>query len=84
MEAPPLGGRKRPASHGPHEGRAFTGHGASDGVQAGDGRVEKLATTARPKSVAESRERCNIPRRNRSRVRDEIGRLIHAVTENPT
>jgi len=33
---------------------------------------------------AESRQRCNIPRRNRSRVREEIRRLIHAVTENPT
>ena len=49
------------ASHGPHEGRALAGHGASHGVQAGDDRVEKLATTARTKSVAESRQRCNIP-----------------------
>ena len=76
--------RDGPASHGAHEGRALAGHGPPHGLQAGDGGVEKLATTARTKSVAESRERCNIPRRNRSRVREEIRRLIHAVTENPT
>ena len=71
------------ASHGAHEGRALAGHGPPHGLQAGDGGVEKLATTARTKSVAESRQRCNIPRRNRSRVREEIRRLIHAVTQNP-
>ena len=76
--------RDGPASHGAHEGRALAGHGPPHGLQAGDGGVEKLATTARTKSVAESRQRCNIPRRNRSRVREEIRRLIHAVTENPT
>ena len=75
--------RHGPASHGAHEGRALAGHGAPHGLQAGDGGVEKLATTARTKSVAESRERCNIPRRNRSRVREEIRRLIYAVTQNP-
>ena len=71
------------ASHGSHEGRSLAGHGASHGLQAGDGRGEKLATAARPKSVAESRQRCNIPRRNRSRTRSQSRRLIHAVTENP-
>jgi hypothetical protein len=49
------------ASHGAHEGRALAGHCAPDGVQAGDGRVEKLATTARPKSVAKNYRRRNIP-----------------------
>jgi hypothetical protein len=48
-------------SYRPHEGRALARHGASHGLQAGDGGGEKLATPARPKSVAESRERCNIP-----------------------
>ena len=75
--------RDGPASHGSHEGRALAGHGPPHGLQAGDGGVEKLATTARTKSVAESRQRCNIPRRNRSRVREEIRRLIHAITQNP-
>ncbi len=63
-----------------YEERALAGHGASHGFQTGDDRGEKLATTARTKSVAEGRQRCNIPRRNRRRVREEIRRLIHAVT----
>ena len=75
--------RHGPASRGAHEGRALAGHGPPHGLQAGDGGVEKLATTARTKSVAESRQRCNIPPRNRSRVPKEIRRLIHAVTQNP-
>ena len=57
------------ASHSSHEGRAFPGHGAPHGLQADHGGGEKLATTARTKSVAEGRQRCNIPRRHRSRKR---------------
>ena len=68
--------RDGPASHGAHEGRALAGHRPPHGLQAGDGGVEKLATTARTKPVAESRRRCNIQGRNRSRVREEIRRLF--------
>ena len=61
---------------------ALAGHGPPHGLQTGHGGVEMLATTARTKSAAESRQRCNIPRRNRSRLRKEIRRLIHAVSQN--
>ncbi len=45
-------------------GRAVAGHRASHGVQAGDGGVHDLATIARPKPVAESRQRYKVQRRN--------------------
>ena len=45
------------ASHRPHEGRTVAGHGASHGVQTGDGRVQDLATIAGSKPVAQSRQR---------------------------
>lgn len=64
-----------------HERRALAGHGASHGVQAGDGGVEKLAQAARTKAVAQDYQRCKIPRRNRNRVRSKIRRLIHPVTQ---
>ena len=68
--------RHRPV---PHEGRwLLAGHGASDGVRAGDGRIEKLATASRTKSVAESGSGVTFRRRNRSRVREEIRRLNYA------
>jgi hypothetical protein len=54
---------------------------ASHGVQTGDGRVQNLATIARSKPVAESRQRYKIQRRNRSCRRNQIRRLIHAVTD---
>jgi putative transposase len=37
-------------------------------------------STTRSQSVAESHQRCQIPRRNRGRARSQIRRLIHAVT----
>src|SRR5271155_4036755 len=58
--------RDSEAPHRPHEGRAVAGHRASHGVQTGDGRVHDLATIARSKPVAESRQRYKIQRRNRS------------------
>src|ERR1700677_3462648 len=67
--------------HRPHEGRAVAGHRASHGVQTGDGRVQDLATIARSKPVAESRQRYKVQRRNRSCRRNQIRRLIHAVTD---
>ena len=39
------------AQNRPHERRALAGYGATDGVQAGDGGVEKLAQAARTKAV---------------------------------
>ena len=71
------------ASHRPHEGRAVAGHRASHGVQTGDGRVKDLAAIARSKPVAESRQRYKVQRRNRSCRRNQIRRLIHAVTDFP-
>ena len=65
------------------EGRAVVRHRTSDGFQTGDGSVENLATLERTKSVAESYQRSKVHRRNRSRVRNQIRRLIHAVTQNP-
>lgn len=65
------------------EGRAVARHRAPDGFQTGDGGVENLAAIERPKSVAESRERDKLQKRNRSHVRNQIRRLIHAVTQNP-
>ncbi len=56
-------------------------HRAPDGFQTGDGGVENLASLERPKSVAESHQRGKVRRRNRSRVRNQIRRLIHAVTQ---
>src|SRR6202522_3055647 len=73
--------RDSEASHRPHEGRAVAGYRASHGVQTGDGRVQDLATIARSKPVAESRKRYKIQRRNRSCRRNQIRRLIHAVTD---
>ena len=46
--------------------RAVAGPRASHGVQTGDGRVQDLATIARSKPAAESRQRYKIQRRNRS------------------
>ena len=46
--------RNGEASHRPHEGRTVAGHGASHGVQTGDGRVQDLATIAGSKPVAQS------------------------------
>src|ERR1700685_3670772 len=74
--------RDRKAPHRPHKGRAVAGHRASHGVQTGDGRVHDLATIARSKPVAESRQRYKIQRRNRSCRRNQIRRLIHAVTDS--
>ena len=71
------------APHRPHQGRAVAGHRASHGVQTGDGRVQDLATIARSKPVAESRQRYKVQRRNRSCRRNQIRRLIHAVTDFP-
>ena len=64
-----------------HEGRAVAGYRASHGVQTGDGRVHDLATIARSKPVAESRQRYKVQRRNRSCRRNQIRRLIHTVTD---
>ena len=69
------------APHRPHQGRAVAGHRASHGVQTGDGRVQDLATIARSKPVAESRQRYKVQRRNRSCRRNQIRRLIHTVTD---
>ena len=71
------------ASHRPHERRAVAGHRASHGVQTGDGRVQDLAAFERSKPVAESRQRYKVQRRNRSCRRNQIRRLIHAVTDFP-
>ena len=71
------------ASHRPHERRAVAGHRASHGVQTGDGRVQDLAAFERSKPVAESRQRYKVQRRNRSCRRNQIRRLIHAVTDCP-
>ena len=73
--------RDSEASHRPHEGRAVAGHRSSHGVHTGDGRVQDLAAIARSKPVAESRQRYKVQRRNRSCRRNQIRRLIHAVTE---
>ena len=50
-------------------------------VQTGDGRIQDLAAIARSKPVAESRQRYKVQRRNRSCRRNQIRRLIHAVTD---
>ena len=71
------------ASHRPHERRAVAGYRASHGVQTGDGRVQDLAAFERSKPVAESRQRYKVQRRNRSCRRNQIRRLIHAVTDFP-
>ena len=63
--------------------RVVARHGASHGVQARDGGVQDLATSARSKPVAESHQRCNVQRRNRSHRRNQIRRLIHVVTYFP-
>ena len=68
--------RDSEASHRPHEGRAVAGYRASHGVQTGDGRVHDLATIARSKPVAESRQRYKVQRRNRSCRRNQIRCLI--------
>src|SRR5271157_3164609 len=60
--------------------RVVASHCSPHGFQAGDGGGENLAKTARSKSVAESHQGCQIPRRNRGRARSQIRRLIHAVT----
>src|SRR5258708_518911 len=73
--------RDSEAPHRPHEGGAVAGHRASHGVQTGDGRVHDLATIARPKPGAETRQRYKIQRRNRSCRRNQIRRLIHTVTD---
>ena len=52
------------ASHSPHERRVVASHRSPHGFQAGDGGGENLAKTARSKSVAESHQGCQIPRRN--------------------
>ena len=73
--------RNGEASHRPHEGRTVAGHGASHGVQTGDGRVQDLATIAGSKPVAQSRQRYKVQRRNRSCRRNQIRRLIPTVTD---
>ena len=72
------------ASQRPREKRAVAGHLASHGVQTGDGRVQDVAAIARSKRVAESRQRYKVQGRNRSCRRNQIRRLIHAVTDFPT
>jgi hypothetical protein len=47
------------------------------------GRVQDLAAFERSKSVAESRQRYKVQGRNRSCRRNQIRRLIHAVTDFP-
>ena len=59
------------------------GSSRPSGLQIGDGGLESLASLERTKSVAESHQRGKVQRRNRSRVRNQICRLIYAVTENP-
>ena len=65
------------------KGGAVAGHRASHGVQTGNGRVQDLAAFERSKPVAESRQRYKVQGRNRSCRRNQIRRLIHAVTDFP-
>jgi hypothetical protein len=57
----------------------------ADGLQAGHGRGQDVATIERTKSVAQTPRRCQVPGRNRGR-RDEAAerRLIGLVTQIPT
>jgi hypothetical protein len=63
------------------ERRVVARHRSPHGFQAGDGRIENLAKTQGQNQLPnKSHPGCQIPRRNRSRARSQIRRLIHAAT----
>ena len=66
---------------GAHQGRVVQGHGQDHGLQARRSRLQDLASSSGPKSVAQGHPRCQIRRRHRGHTRAVPERRL--ITRHP-